>query len=133
MRRPGARLAGGMLTFPLTDGTLLSFDLEEPYDLLFGWNEVLSRNTGGPTTNSRGLMTYTILSQAGRVLFLQAEDSVREAQSAGWPNSTSASTPELRLRLWASDLVTLVEAVRSHPRPAVAEASPRKRHVTSQT
>jgi hypothetical protein len=121
LRRPGARLDGGLLTVPLADDSTMRFDLGEPYELTYGWFEVITRG-GGPTTNTRGLMTYTILSQAGRELFLQAEDSVREAQTAGWPNRTSGKTPDRRVRLWASDLVTLVEAVRSHA-PATATES----------
>jgi hypothetical protein len=119
LRLPGARLDGGLLTVPLADDTPMRFDLGEPHELTCGWFEVITHGGGGPTTNTRGLMTYAILSQAGRELFLQAEDSVREAQTAGWPNRTSVKTPDRRVRLWASDLVTLVEAVRSHA-PATA-------------
>lgn len=119
MRRPGARLDGGLLTVPTADGSTMRFDLGEPHGLTYGWFEVVTKSTGGPTTNTRGLMTYAILSQAGQELFLQAEDSIGEAQTAGWPNRTSLKTPDRRVRLWASDLVTLVEAVRSHaPAPA---------------
>lgn len=114
LRRPGARLDGGLLTVPLADDTTIRFNLGEPHELTCGWFEVITRGGGGPTTNTRGLMTYAILSQAGQELFLQAEDSVREAQAAGWPNRTSVKTPDRRVRLWAGDLVTLVEAVRSH-------------------
>jgi hypothetical protein len=121
LRRTGARLVGGLLTIPLADGTTMRFDLGEPHELNYGWLEVVTKSTGGPTTNTRGLMTYAILSQAGRELFLQAEDSVREAQSAGWPNRTSSTTPHQSVRLWAGDLVTLVEAVRSHAPAAATE------------
>ncbi|HEX8335207.1 MAG TPA: hypothetical protein VF621_00675, partial [Pyrinomonadaceae bacterium] len=116
MRRPGARLDGGLLTIPAAEDALICFDLGEPHELTHGWFEVTNRGGGGggPTTNSRGLMTYAILSQAGRELFLQAEDSVREAQATGWPNRTSSTTPDRRVRLWASDLVTLVEAARAY-------------------
>jgi hypothetical protein len=114
LRRPGARLVGGQLTIPLADDAAICFDLDEPHGLIYGWFEVVTKSTGGPTTNTRGLMTYAILSQAGQELFLQAENSVREAQAAGWPNRTSPTTPDRRVRLWASDLVTLVGAVRSH-------------------
>jgi len=119
LRRPGARLDGGLLTIPTADDAAMRFDLGEPHELTYGWLEIVTTG-GGPTTNTRGLLTYAILSQAGRELFLQAEDSIREAQSAGWPNRTSATTPEQSVRLWASDLVTLVEAVRSHA-PTAAE------------
>jgi len=122
LRRTGARLVGGLLTIPLADDTMMRFDLGEPHELTYGWFEVVTKNTGGPTTNTRGLMTYAILSQAGRELFLQAEDSVREAQSAGWPNRTSSTTPRQSVRLWAGDLVTLVEAVRSHAPKAATES-----------
>lgn len=114
LRRPRARLDGGLLTIPTRDDAAIRFDLDAPHELTYGWFEVITRGGGGPTTNTRGLMTYAILSQAGQELFLQAEDSVREAQAAGWPNRTSANTPRQSVRLWACDLVTLVEAVRSH-------------------
>jgi hypothetical protein len=113
LRRPGIRLTDGLLALPVTDKLTLRFKLGEPHDLMFGWYEVLIKSTGGPTTNTRSLMTYAILSQAGQQLFLKAEDSVREAQMAAWPNSTSATTPERSVRLWASDLVVLVEAMRA--------------------
>ncbi|HEV2861000.1 MAG TPA: hypothetical protein VGX48_08345 [Pyrinomonadaceae bacterium] len=113
LRRPGARLDGGLLTVAEDDDAAICFDLNAPHELTYGWFEVINRGGGsGPTTNTRGVLTYAILSQAGQELFLQAEDSVREAQSAGWPNRTSANTPRRSVRLWASDLVTLVEAVR---------------------
>lgn len=121
LRRPGACLDGGLLTVPLDDGSTMRFDLGESHELTCGWFEVITRG-GGPTSNTRGLMTYAILSQAGQELFLQAEDSVREAQIAGWPNKTSVKTPDRRARLWAGDLVTLIEAVRSHA-PATATES----------
>ncbi|MET0650032.1 MAG: hypothetical protein ABW208_25775 [Pyrinomonadaceae bacterium] len=114
LRRPGARFDGGLLTVTLADDTLMRFDLSEPHELTRGWFEVITHGGGGPTTNTRGLMTYALLSQAGQELCLQAEDSVREAQTAGWPNRTIVKTPERRVRLWASDLVTLIEAVRTH-------------------
>lgn len=118
LRRPGARLQGGRLTIPLGDDAEMSFDLNEPHELTYGWLEIVMSGGAGPTTNTRGLVTYAVLSQGGRGLFLQAEDSVSEAQSAGWPNRTNSFTPDLGVRLWASDLVTLVEAVRTHARPA---------------
>jgi hypothetical protein len=119
LRRPGARLDGGLLTVPVAAAAAMLFDLGEPHELTYGWFEIITPGGGGPTTDTRGLVTYAILSQAGQELFLQAEDSVREAQAAGWPNGTSAKTPDRSVRLWASDLVTLVEAVRSHA-PATA-------------
>ena len=120
LRRPGARLDGGLLTFPAEGDAAMCFDLNAPHELTYGWFEVITRG-GGPTTNTRGLMTYAILSQAGQELFLRAEDSVREAQSAGWPNRTSANTPRRSVRLWAGDLVMLVEAVRAHTPTASTE------------
>jgi hypothetical protein len=120
LRRPGARLDGAVLTVPLEDDTALSFDLGEPHELNFGWYEVVTKSSGGPTTNTRGLMTYALLSQAGRELLLRAEESTREAQSSGWPNRTMPTWPDRRVRLWAGDLVTLIEAVRSHATPAAS-------------
>lgn len=117
LRRPGASLAGGVLTVPLADDSTLSFNLHEPHELTFGWHEVVTTSSGGPTTNTRGLMTYAIISQAGRELFLRAEESTSEARAAGWPNRTSQTTPDLRVRLWAADLVKLVEALRTHAAP----------------
>jgi hypothetical protein len=123
LRRPGARLEGGVLTVPLAGDAAMRFDLGEPHELTHGWFEVVNRGggAGGPTTNTRGLMTYAIVSQAGRELFLQAEDSVREAQAAGWPCRTSSTTPPQSVRLWACDLVTLVDAARSYAPAAPKE------------
>jgi hypothetical protein len=121
LRRPGARLEGGVLTLPPGDGAALSFDLNEPHELSFGWFEIVTKSTGGPTTNARGLFTYATLAQAGRELLLQAEESVREAQAAGWPNRTNQGTPERSVRLWAEDLVALVEAARAHAPQAAKE------------
>jgi hypothetical protein len=118
LRRPGVRLVGSVLTIPLADDTTVQFDLDEPHELTFGWFEVITKSTGGPTTNTRSLTTFALLSQGGRELLLHAEESVREAQSAGWPNRTSPTWPDRRVRLWAGDLVTLVEAVRSYVPPA---------------
>lgn len=117
LRQPGIRLTDGLLTIPVTDELTLPFKLDEPHELMFGWFEVVIKSTGGPTTNTRAFMTYAILSQAGQQLLLKAEESVREAQVAGWPNSTSSATPEHSVRLWASDLVVLVEAARARVRP----------------
>ena len=109
--------ADGLLTIPVTDDRALHFKLDEPHELMFGWYEVVIPASGGPTTNTRALMTYAILSQGGRQLFLKAEESVREAQAVGWPNLTGSATPALGVRLWAGDLVALVEAVRMRPGP----------------
>jgi hypothetical protein len=113
LRRPGVNLKDGLLTIPMADDLTLHFRLDEPHELMFGWFEFLIKSTGGPTTNTRSLMTYAILSQDGQQLLLKAEDSVREAQMAAWPNSTSSATPDHSVRLWASDLVILIEAVRA--------------------
>ncbi|MDT4953711.1 MAG: hypothetical protein QOJ02_1849 [Acidobacteriota bacterium] len=121
LRQPGISLTAGLLTIPVSDVLTLHFKLDEPHELIFGWFEVITKSTGGPTTHTRSFMTYTILSQGGQKLLLKAEDSVREAQGAGWPNSTSSVTPDLSVRLWASDLVLLVEAVRARVRPAAPE------------
>lgn len=117
LRRPGIRLlADGLLTIPVTDDLTLHFKLDEPHELTFGWFEVVVRTAGQPLNYTRGFMTHAILSQAGQRLFLKAEESSREAKAAGWPNSTYPVTPALSVRLWASDLVVLVEAVRAHVR-----------------
>jgi hypothetical protein len=79
-------------------------------------------SAGGPTNSSRAVWTHALLSQAGQELFLIAEDSIREAQSAGWPKTPDASTQTMpRLQLWASDLVELVEAARAHVRTAIPD------------
>lgn len=123
LRRPGIILADNLLAIPLSDGLTLRFKLDEPHELRCGWFETLTPSAGGPTTNTRGFMTYAILSQAGQDLFLKAEDSVREARDAGWPNSTHPTTPALGVRLWASDLVFLVEALRASARPSPGSPS----------
>ena len=124
LRRPGISLADGALTVPLPDETALRVELGDPRELRFGWFEVVTKSTGGPTTNTRGVMTYAVVSQAGRGLLLFAEDSVAEARAAGWPNVTSPATPDLRVRLWAADLVRLVEALRAQPAtPAPGQAT----------
>lgn len=120
LRRPGIRLlADGQLTIPVADDLTLHFKLDAPHELTFGWFEVVTRTTGGPVNYTRGFMTYAVLSQAGQQLFLKAEDSCRDAKAAGWPNSTYAATPALGVRLWASDLVVLVEAMRAQVRTTV--------------
>lgn len=118
LRRPGISLTNSLLTIPVSRDLTLRFSLNEAHELMFGWFEVVIKSTGGPTTNTRGLMTYAILSQAGQAVFLKAEDSVREAKAAGWSNATHSATPALSVRLWATDLVFLIEAVRVRVRPA---------------
>ena len=57
-----------------------------------------------------------------------AEDSIREAQSANWPNTPNTqdgATPALpRVRLWASDLVALIAAMRARRVPSMPEQQP---------
>ncbi len=103
------------MTIPVTDVLTLHFKLDEPYELTFGWFDVVTRTSSGLVRYARGFMTHAILSQAGQQLFMKAEESSREAKAAGWPNTTYADTPALSVRLWASDLVALVEAVRARP------------------
>lgn len=115
-RRPGIRLADGVLAVPLDDDTAVRFMLEEPHELRFGWAEDVVATAASPTMHTRTVLTYAALSQAGRYLFLKAEDSVRPAQAAGWPKGGSLLPTEPAVRLWASDLVALVEAMRTRPR-----------------
>jgi hypothetical protein len=121
LRQPGISIANGTLTISVRGDLTLHFKLDELDELIFGWYEVITKGSGGPSTNTRALMTYAILSQAGQELFLKAEDSIQEAQASGWPNSTHSVTPDLSVRLWASDLVILIEAVRAHVRATVPE------------
>lgn len=113
-RRPGISLTDGVLTVPVTRGSTLHFKLNEPHELLFGWWEYAMTGAGGPTTRTRAVWTHATLSQAGRGLYLIAEDSIREALAAGWRKVSSSETPaHARVCLWAGDLVALVEAVRA--------------------
>jgi hypothetical protein len=120
--RPGINFVKGKLTVPVAQDSILHFNLDETHELLFGWYEQVMTSAGGPTKNSRAVWTHAVLSQAGRELFLIAEDSIREAQSAGWSKTPDASTPTMpRVQLWASDLVELVEAIRSRVRPVMPD------------
>ncbi|MGB8506997.1 MAG: hypothetical protein WCD76_01200 [Pyrinomonadaceae bacterium] len=113
LRRPCVSLAGGILTVPLAEDTVLHFKLDEPHELIYGWWEFVMVSTG-PTSRTRAVWTHATLSQTGQQLYFIAEDSIREAQSAGWPKTPDSSTPTMpRVRLWASDLVALVKAVRA--------------------
>jgi hypothetical protein len=114
-RRPGILLAGGVLTVPLEDERSLRFRLDEPHELRFGWSEYVVSTVGGPTTHTRGVLTYATVSQAGLYLFLKAEDSARAAQAAGWPKSEAPPPFEPCARLWAHDLVALIQAIRTRP------------------
>lgn len=117
LRRPGISLVNGILTVPVAQDLILHFKLDEPHELSFGWFEHVMTSAGGPTTNTRAVWTHATLSQAGRGVFLIAEDSVREALAAHWPKTTDASSPTTpRVQLWASDLVELVEAMRARSR-----------------
>ena len=115
-RRPGIRLAGGALAVPLDDGLTLRFKLDEPHELSFGWLEAVVATVAAPTTHTRTVLTHATVSQAGRRVFLKAEDSVRAAQAAGWPQSQGSQACEPSVRLWANDLVALIEAIRTRPR-----------------
>jgi hypothetical protein len=116
LRRPGIRLADGVLVAPLPDGSTLHFKLDEPHELSYGWWDTLVPNVTGPTTNARVVVTYATLSQAGQQLFLIAEDSIREAWKAGWLRAPRLPQSKPDLRLWAGDIVTLVETMRTRSR-----------------
>jgi hypothetical protein len=113
LRRPGICLADGVLAVPLSDDTMVRFILDEPHELKFGWSEAVVTTVAAPTTHTRSVMTYATLSQAGQHLFLKAEESVRAAQIAGWQKSEGLPQSKIAVRLWANDLVALVEAMRS--------------------
>lgn len=122
LRRPGINFVNGKLTVPVSQDFILHFNLDETHELLFGWYEHVMTSAGGPTSNSRAVWTHAMLSQAGQELFLIAEDSIREAQSADWPKTLDASTPTMpRVQLWASDLVELVAAIRSRVGPVMPD------------
>jgi hypothetical protein len=100
---------------PVPDGPAMQFKLDEPHELVFGWWEFVVTGGGGPTANTRTVLAHATLAQAGRRVLLKAEDSVRPALAAGWrktpPNSAAHAA-----RLWAGDLVVLVEAIRAQAR-----------------
>ncbi|HEY9401704.1 MAG TPA: hypothetical protein VIQ24_03345 [Pyrinomonadaceae bacterium] len=122
LRHPGISFADGKLTVPVARDFILRFDLDEPHELMFGWYEHVMTSAGGATKNSRAVWTHAVLSQAGQQLFLIAEDAIREAQSSRWPKTPDASTQTMpRVQLWASDLVELVEAMRTRVRPTATE------------
>ena len=116
LRRPGIRLAEGLLAAPLPDGSTLQFKLDEPHELSYGWWDTFVPNVTGPTMHSRVVVTYATLSQAGQHLFLIAEDSIREAWKAGWLRSPHLPRSKPDLRLWAEDIVALVETMRTRSR-----------------
>jgi len=123
LRRPGISLINGVLTVLVTQDSALYFKLDEPHELAFGWWEHVMTSSHEQFGNTRGVWTHATLSQARQRLFLIAEDSVREAQSAGWPKMPGAETTEItpgaatpevfRVSLWASDLVALFEVIRT--------------------
>jgi hypothetical protein len=123
LRRPGISLINDVLTVPVTQDSLLHFKLDEPHELAFGWWEHVMTSAHEQFSNTRAVWTHATLSQARQRLFLIAEDSVREAQSAGWPKMPGAATTEItpdaatpevfRVSLWASDLVALFEVIRT--------------------
>lgn len=118
--RPGIRLVNDVLTVPVSNDLTLQFKLDEPHELRFGWFEVVMPSTG-PTTNTRAVVTYATLSQAERHVFLVAEESVREAQAAGWSSSARLTQTAPVVRLWAKDIVALVETIRTRSSSTVVE------------
>ncbi len=126
LRRPGISLNGGVLSVPLEKNSTLHFNLGEPHELAFGWYEHVMTSVSYQGTHTRGVWTHAMLAQNGQGLYLIAEDSIREAQSAGWPKSTVPATPTMpRVSLWASDLVALVDVLRTRsvrPMPAEPQA-----------
>lgn len=124
LRRPGIGFVKGVLVVHVTNSSTLHFNLSEPHELKFGWWEYVTVSTG-PTGRSRAVWTHATLSQAGRQMFLIAEDSVREAQAAAWPKTPDSSTPVMpRVSLWASDLVALVDAIRARSVSSMPEQHP---------
>jgi hypothetical protein len=114
-RQPGIRLADGVLAVPVDGDSTLRFKLDEPHELRFGWSEFVVATAAAPTMHTRSVLTYATLEQAGQYLLLKAEDSARAAQAAGWPKSEGLPMSEPSVRLWANDLVALIEAVRTRP------------------
>ena len=111
-RRPGVVLEGNVLSVPTTDDSTLRVRLDEPYELTYGWWEYVVKSTGGPVSKTRSVLTHATLTQGGLRLLLKAEDSVREANGAGWPKVTyTEAVGHAPVRLWASDLVSLVEII----------------------
>ncbi|HEY0082999.1 MAG TPA: hypothetical protein VGB61_09435 [Pyrinomonadaceae bacterium] len=114
LRWPGISLNGGVLSVPLEKKSTLHFNLGEPHELAFGWCEHVMTSVSYQGTHTRGVWTHAMLTQNGQGLYLIAEDSIREAQSAGWPKRTIPATPTMpRVSMWASDLVALLEAIRT--------------------
>lgn len=112
LRRPGIRLVEGILEVPLKGDSTLRFNLDEPNELSFGWCTSQVPTAAAPMMHTRVYLTYATLSQKGTQLFLLAEESVREAQAAGWPESEKPQPVLPEVRLWANDLVRLIDALR---------------------
>lgn len=117
LRRPGIRLVSAILEVPLKDDSTLRFNLDEPFELSFGWCTSLVPTAAAPMTHTRVYLTYAALSQKETQLFLLAEESVREAQAAGWRESEKPEPVRPEVRLWAKDLVALVETMRTQLAP----------------
>ncbi len=113
-RRPGVVLSADELSVPTSEGPALIVKVTEPFELHYGWWEYVSKSSGGPTSTTRTVLTHATLTQGGVSLFLKAEDSVREAAAARWPLAPPREADgRTRLRLWACDLVSLVESIRN--------------------
>lgn len=112
-RLPGVSLADGVLSVPVKAGAPLLFRMGEPHELAFGWLEFVATSSGGATTCTRTLMSWATLSQAGQHVMLKAEDSVKEAQKAGWQKVMSPQADATVVSLWAADLVGFVEFLRT--------------------
>ncbi len=112
-QRPGIYLKQGLLEVPLTDDRSLRFDLDKPSELRYGWSESAVATVASPTMNTRVRLTYATISQNGQQLFLRADESVSKAKAAGWPKSECVESFIPAVRLWANDLVRLIDALRA--------------------
>lgn len=112
-RKPGVSLSPGMLTVPVKPGSTLVFWTHQPIEVAFGWLEFISQGGGGPTSQTRTVMSWATLSQAGQHVILQAEDSIKAAQKAGWQKATSPLAGATKIRLWECDLVELAEYLKA--------------------
>jgi len=115
-RRPGISLKQGILAAHVTKDSVLHFNLNEPHELVFGWWEHVLKSPHYKGNRARSVWMHATLSQSGRQLHFVAEDAIPEAQSSGWPKTPDSSTPATpRVSLWVSDLMALVETIRTHP------------------
>ena len=112
-RKPGVSLAIGVVYVPVKKDSTFIFWTGQPIEVAFGWLEFVVGGGGGPTTKTRTVMSWATLSQAGQNVMLYAEDSVKEAQKAGWQKVISPSAGAPMIRLWAADLVEFVEFLRT--------------------